>query len=154
MSTYLKVIAVGNVGQDPETKTFQDGGQVSNLSIATTENWKDKQGVKQERTEWSRVVFNGKLSEIVSKYVSKGDKILIDGTLRTRKWTDANGKDNWTTEIVARSMTMLTPKGGNSSRPPQPPASAVDAYEASKNAENQTQSTNSLPEGEVDDLPF
>ena len=91
MSTYLKVIALGNIGQDPETKHFEGGGQLTNLSIATTETWKDKQtGEKKSVTEWSRVVFNGKLSEIVDKYVKKGDKILVEGKLRTRKWTNQN----------------------------------------------------------------
>lgn len=124
MSTFMKVIAVGNVGSDPETKHFEGGGQLSNLSIATSERYTDKQGQKQEVTEWSRVSFNGKLSEIVDKYVKKGDKILVEGKLRTRKWTDGQGIDRYTTEIVARNMTMLTPKGQSQ----QQPTSAVDNY--------------------------
>ena len=153
MSTYLKVIAVGNLGQDPETKHFDGGGQVTNISIATTENWKDKNtGEKKSITEWSRVSFNGKLSEIVDKYVKKGDKILVEGKLRTRKWTDANGIERYTTEIIANNMTMLGSKdsSGASSQPSQP-VSAVDAYQNNQSKPNQ-ETSNAAPE--EDDLPF
>lgn len=153
MSTYLKVILVGNVGADPETKHFDGGGQLSNLSVATTETWKDKNtGEKKELTEWSRVVFNGNLSKIVDQYVKKGDKILVEGKLRTRKWQDQGGVDHYTTEVVARSMTMLGSKPQQDGRE----GSAVNNYnnqqqQAQSNAQPQQGYPNS---GNPDDLPF
>jgi len=108
-----KVILVGNVGQDPEIRQFQNGGQVCNLSIATSENWKDKNtGERRERTEWHRVaIFNEGLVRIVQQYVKKGSKLYIEGQLETRKWQDQNGQDKYTTEVVLRgyggNLTML-----------------------------------------------
>ena len=102
------VILLGNVGQQPESKTLPSGGQVANLSLATSESWNDKQsGQKQERTEWHRVVFFNRLAEIVTEYVSKGSKIYVEGKLQTRKWQDNDGQDRYTTEIVASQMQML-----------------------------------------------
>lgn len=107
-----KVILVGNVGQEPDVKATQGGSQVVNLSIATSETWNDKQsGQKQDRTEWHRVVFFGKLAEIVSSYVNKGSKLYVEGSLRTRKWQDNNGQDRYTTEIVGGEMQMLDSRG-------------------------------------------
>lgn len=107
-----KVILVGYVGQEPDVKATQGGSQVVNLSIATSETWNDKQsGQKQERTEWHRVVFFGKLAEIVSSYVNKGSKLYVEGSLRTRKWQDNNGQDRYTTEIVGSEMQMLDSRG-------------------------------------------
>ena len=103
-----KVILVGNCGQDPEMKHLPSGGAVTNISIATSETWKDKQtGAQQERTEWHRVVFFNRLAEIVGEYVRKGSKIYVEGRLQTRKWQDQNGNDRYTTEIVANEMQML-----------------------------------------------
>ena len=103
-----RVIILGNVGQQPESKTLPSGGQVANLSMATSESWKDKQsGQKQERTEWHRVVFFNRLAEIVTEYVKKGSKIYVEGKLQTRKWQDNDGQDRYTTEIVANEMQML-----------------------------------------------
>jgi len=108
-----KVILVGNVGQDPEIRQFQNGGQVCNLSIATSENWKDKNtGERREKTEWHRVaIFNEGLVRIVQQYVKKGSKLYIEGQLETRKWQDQNGQDKYTTEVVLRgyggALTML-----------------------------------------------
>lgn len=103
-----KVILVGNVGQDPEMKYMPSGGAVTNISIATSESWKDKQtGQQQERTEWHRVVFFNRLAEIVGEYVRKGSKLYIEGSLRTRKWQGQDGQDRYTTEIVANEMQML-----------------------------------------------
>ena len=108
-----KVILVGNCGQDPETRDIQSGA-VTNLSIATSESWKDKNtGDQQERTEWHRVVFFGKLAEIVAQYVKKGSKLYIEGSLRTRKWQGQDGQDRYTTEIVAKEMQMLDSKSSN-----------------------------------------
>lgn len=103
-----KVIIVGNVGQDPETKYMPSGGAVTNISVATSEQWKDKQtGQPQERTEWHRIVFYNRLAEIAGEYLRKGSKVYIEGSLRTRKWQDQSGQDRYTTEIVAREMQML-----------------------------------------------
>ncbi|WP_370979289.1 single-stranded DNA-binding protein [Agaribacterium sp. ZY112] len=107
-----KVILVGNCGQDPETKFTANGAAVTNLSVATSETWKDKQtGQNQERTEWHRVVFFNRLAEIVGEYVRKGSKLYIEGSLRTRKWQDQGGQDRYTTEIVASEMQMLDSRG-------------------------------------------
>ncbi len=103
-----KVIIVGNCGQDPETRYMPSGGAVTNISIATSESWKDKQtGQPQERTEWHRVVFFNRLAEIAGEYLRKGSQVYVEGSLRTRKWQDQSGQDRYTTEIVASEMQML-----------------------------------------------
>jgi single-strand DNA-binding protein len=103
-----KVILLGNVGNAPEVRQTTEGNVIAILSLATSENWKDKQtGEKQEKTEWHRVVFFRQLAEIVGKYVRKGSKLYIEGSLRTRKWQDQQGIDRYTTEIVANDMQML-----------------------------------------------
>lgn len=107
-----KVIIVGNLGQDPETRYTPSGSAVSNISVATSEVWKDKQtGQPQERTEWHRVVFFNRLAEIAGEYLRKGSKVYIEGSLRTRKWQDQQGQDRYTTEIVANEMQMLDSRG-------------------------------------------
>jgi single-strand DNA-binding protein len=107
-----KVILVGNCGQDPETKYLPSGGAVTNISIATSDSWKDKQtGQPQERTEWHRVVFFNRLAEIAGEYLKKGSKVYVEGSLRTRKWQDKSGADRYTTEIVASEMQMLDSRG-------------------------------------------
>jgi single-strand DNA-binding protein len=104
---------VGNCGQDPETRFMPSGGAVTNLSIATSESWKDKtSGEPQERTEWHRVVFFNRLAEIAGEYVKKGSKLYVEGSLRTRKWQGQDGQDRYTTEIVASEMQMLDSRGG------------------------------------------
>ena len=111
-----KVIIVGNCGQDPETRFMPSGGAVTNLSLATSESWKDKNtGDQQERTEWHRVVFFNRLAEIAGEYVKKGSKLYIEGSLRTRKWQGQDGQDRYTTEIVASEMQMLDSRGGQQS---------------------------------------
>jgi single-strand DNA-binding protein len=103
-----KVIIVGNLGQEPETRSFPDGGSVTNVSVATSESWKDKNtGEKKELTEWHRVVFRNRLAEVAAQYLKKGSKVYIEGSLRTRKWTNQQGQDQYTTEIQAREMQML-----------------------------------------------
>lgn len=116
-----KVIIVGNLGDDPESRTFPDGGVLTNISVATSESWKDKQtGQPQERTEWHRVVFNGRLAEIAAKYLKKGSKVYIEGSLRTRKWQDKQtGQDRYATEINAREMQMLDSRTDNQGAAPQ-----------------------------------
>ena len=107
-----KVIIVGNCGQDPETRFMPSGGAVTNLSIATSESWKDKtSGEPQERTEWHSVVFFNRLAEIAGEYVKKGSKLYVEGSLRTRKWQGQDGQDRYTTEIVASEMQMLDSRG-------------------------------------------
>ncbi len=116
MASINKVILVGNLGQDPEVKYMPSGGAVTNISIATTDSWKDKAtGEKKENTEWHRVVFFNRLAEIVGEYLRKGSQVYIEGNLRTRKWQDQNGVDKYTTEIVAREMQMLGSRAGGSS---------------------------------------
>jgi single-strand DNA-binding protein len=108
-----KVILVGNLGKDPETRYMPSGSAVTNLTLATSEAWKDKQsGEQQERTEWHKIAMFGRLAEIAAEYLRKGSQVYIEGKLRTRKWQDKEGKDRWTTEIVADEMQMLGGKGG------------------------------------------
>jgi single-strand DNA-binding protein len=110
MSSVNKVILIGNLGRDPETRYLPDGGAITNISIATTSTWKDKSGEKQEATEWHRICFFGKLAEIAGEYLKKGSQVYIEGALRTRKWTDKDGNDKYTTEIICQSMQMLGSK--------------------------------------------
>ena len=109
-----KVILIGNLGGDPEVRYTPDNSAITNISIATTDQWKDKSGEKQERTEWHRVVFFERLAEIVEQYLRKGSKIYVEGRLRTRKWQDRDGNDRYTTEIVANEMQMLDGRGAGS----------------------------------------
>lgn len=112
-----KVILVGNLGRDPEVRSMQSGDKVANLSIATSERWRDREGNQQEKTEWHRVVIFGKVAEIAERYLKKGSKVLIEGQLQTRKWTDQSGQDRYSTEVVVRgfggNMTMLDGPGGS-----------------------------------------
>lgn len=108
-----KVIIIGNLGRDPEVRYMPSGSAVANVSIATTESWKDKQtGEQQDHTEWHRVVFFNRLAEIVGEYLRKGAKVYVEGGLRTRKWQDKNGQERLTTEIIATEMQMLDSRGG------------------------------------------
>jgi single-strand DNA-binding protein len=108
-----KVILVGNLGADPETRYMPSGGAVTNLRLATSESWKDKNtGDQQERTEWHRVALFGRLAEVAAEYLRKGSQVYIEGKLRTRKWQDRDGHDRFTTEIVANEMQMLGGRGG------------------------------------------
>ncbi len=114
MASVNKVIIVGNLGRDPEMRTFPSGDQVANVTIATTDRWRDKNtGENRESTEWHRVVFNGRLAEIVGQYLRKGSQVYVEGSLRTRKWTDqATGQERYATEIRADSMQMLGSRQG------------------------------------------
>jgi len=108
-----KVILVGNLGGDPETKYMPSGSAVTNLTVATNESWKDKQtGEQKDRTEWHKVAMFGRLAEIAAEYLRKGSQVYIEGKLRTRKWTDKQGNDRYTTEIIADEMQMLGGRGG------------------------------------------
>ena len=113
-----KVILVGNCGQDPDTRYMPSGGAVTNVSLATSESWKDKSGEQQERTEWHRIVFFNRLAEIAGEYLKRGSKIYVEGALRTRKWQDKDsGQDRYTTEIVANEMQMLDSRSGQDRMP-------------------------------------
>lgn len=136
-----KVILVGNVGGDPEVRYMPSGGAVTNLTLATSESWKDKQtGQPQERTEWHRVVFFKPLSEIVSQYVRKGSKLYIEGALRTRQWEQQDGVKRYSTEIVASEMQMLDSK--------QSQEQAVQHPQGQVSQDFQT------PPDEINDIPF
>jgi single-strand DNA-binding protein len=160
-----KVIIVGNCGQDPETRYMPSGGAVTNLSLATSESWKDKNtGDQQERTEWHRVVFFNRLAEIVEQYVKKGSKVYVEGSLRTRKWQGQDGQDRYTTEIVASEMQMLDSRGGQGgqggydqqSQPDYAPSASQQ--QAPQQAPQQKASAQpSAPSGGMgfdDDIPF
>jgi len=122
-----KVIVVGNLGQDPETRYMPSGSAVTNLRVATNESWKDKQtGEQKDRTEWHSVAMFGRLAEIAAEYLRKGSQVYIEGKLRTRKWQDKEGHDRYTTEIIADEMQMLGGRsgGGAPAMSDSPPASA------------------------------
>ena len=113
MASINKVIIVGNLGKDPEMRSFPNGDQIANIAIATTDKWKDKSsGEMKEATEWHRIVFNGRLAEIVGQYLRKGSQVYVEGSLRTRKWTDKEGIEKFTTEIRADQMQMLGSRQG------------------------------------------
>lgn len=147
-----KVILVGNLGADPETRYMPSGKAVTNIRIATSESWTDRQsGDKQERTEWHSVVLFDKLGEISAEYLRKGSQVYIEGSLRTRKWQDKEGKDRYTTEIVAREMQMLGGRGGAGTGEPR------EARAESRNGEQRASSPPPPPaeSGEFDDdIPF
>lgn len=113
MASVNKVIIVGNLGRDPETRYMPDGAAITNVSVATSFQWNDKaSGEKKEETEWHRVVFRAKLAEIAGEYLKKGSQVYVEGRLRTRKWQDKEGQDRYTTEIVAERMQMLGSRAG------------------------------------------
>ena len=112
MASVNKVILIGNLGKDPEVRYMPSGEAIANISVATTDSWKDKSGEKQEKTEWHRVSFFGKLAEIVGEYLKKGSQVYVEGRLQTRKWQDKEGQDKYTTEIVADRMQMLGGRSG------------------------------------------
>jgi single-strand DNA-binding protein len=138
-----KVILVGNLGNDPESRYTQAGAAITNITIATSESWKDKNtGQAQERTEWHRVVFFNKLAEIAGQYLKKGSKVYIEGSLRTRKWQDQQGQDRYTTEIVANEMQMLDSRGAGApsnagGMNASAPGSYADPYAAAPSAPSQ-----------------
>ncbi len=145
-----KVILIGNVGKDPETRYMPSGGAVTNITVATSEGWKDKNtGEKQERTEWHRVVFFNKLGEIAGEYLKKGSKVYVEGSLRTRKWQGQDGQDRYTTEIVGNEMQMLDSRGGGSA--------SFDAPQQQSRSQQQQQApaAASFPDNDFDDdIPF
>jgi single-strand DNA-binding protein len=171
-----KVILIGNLGNDPETRYMPSGGAVTNISLATSESWKDKQtGQPQERTEWHRVVFFNRLAEIAGEYLRKGSKVYVEGSLRTRKWQDKSGQDKYSTEIVAAEMQMLDGRGGGqaaaypddgysaqapaqSGGPAAAPQGAAPQQAAPQGAPPQQAAPQAAPAGDFpdfdDDIPF
>ena len=125
MSSVNKVILIGNVGKDPEVKELKNG-KVANMVLATSEKYTDKSGDRQEKTEWHNIVVYGKLVDIVEKWVKKGDKLYIEGSITTRKWEDKQGNDRYTTEVKAFNMTMLGGNGNNTSAKPAAKAVVVE----------------------------
>ncbi len=120
-----KVILIGNLGADPETRAMPSGTTVANLRIATSESWRDKQtGEQQERTEWHRVAFFGRLAEVAGEYLRKGSQVYVEGSLRTRKWQDKQGNDRYSTEIVGNELQMLGGRGGGAASAPGAGAAA------------------------------
>ena len=157
-----KVILVGNLGGDPETRFMPNGGAVTRVSVATSESWKDKQsGENQERTEWHRVVFFNRLAEVAGEYLRKGSKVYLEGALRTRKWQDkSSGQDRYTTEIIANEMQMLDSRGfGQDQAPASGGYGQQQMPEANAGQQKPTathQESASAPAGSdfEDDIPF
>lgn len=172
MASVNKVIIVGNLGRDPEMRTFPSGDRVANVTIATTDKWKDKQsGEMKEATEWHRVVFNGRLAEIAGEYLRKGSQVYVEGSLRTRKWTDQAGVEKFTTEIRADQMQMLGSRqgmggpgpsddgggngGGYDNAPRRPPAPAARPAGGAAPAPRQAPAKSSSGFDDMDDdIPF
>ena len=146
-----KVILIGNLGADPETRAMPSGTQVANLRIATSESWRDKQsGEQQERTEWHRVALFGRLAEIAGEYLRKGSQVYIEGSLRTRKWQDKQGNDRYSTEIVGNDLQMLGGRGGAGAAP----AAAGAAGAGAPSYAEEPAGGGSRSEEFDDDIPF
>ena len=148
-----KVILVGNLGADPESRSTSSGGAVTNIRLATTDTWRDRQsGEQQERTEWHRVVFFGRLAEIAAEYLRKGRQVYVEGRLQTRKWQAQDGQDRWSTEIVANDMQMLGGRGQDGFSPSSSePAPERDwGAEAPKRREKAPEPAEDFD----DDIPF
>ncbi|MGB8433401.1 MAG: single-stranded DNA-binding protein [Burkholderiales bacterium] len=149
MASVNKVILVGNLGADPETRYSTDGAAITNIRMATTDRWKDKgSGEMREQTEWHRVVFFGRLAEIAGEYLKKGSPVYVEGRLRTRKWTDKEGHDRYSTEVTADNMQLLGSRGGagEPSMRDSPPDSAPARAGGQKASRG--------PEDMEDDIPF
>ena len=154
MASVNKVIIVGNLGKDPETRYAPSGDAVTNIVVATTETWKDKaSGEKREATEWHRVVFFGKLAEIAGQYLKKGSQVYLEGKLKTRKWQDKDGQDRFTTEINADEMKMLGSKGDGQQQEGQRPQQTQQRPPA--NTQRQPQGpAGGFSDMDDDDIPF
>ena len=152
-----KVILVGNLGADPETRYSASGAAITNIRIATTEAWRDKQsGEMQERTEWHRVVFFNRLAEIAGEYLRKGSQVYIEGSLRTRKWQDQGGQDRYTTEVVANEMQMLGGRGGEGGGSAADESGFRDSAKPAKPAKSAKPAKQQQAEEDFqdDDIPF
>jgi single-strand DNA-binding protein len=148
-----KVILIGNLGADPETRAMPSGSQVANLRVATSESWRDKQtGEQQERTEWHRVAFFGRLAEIAGEYLKKGSQVYIEGSLRTRKYTDKQGNERYSTEIIGNELQMLGGRGGGGGAQASSGGGAAPAYAEESSGTGGSGSARS--EEFDDDIPF
>ncbi|HUL19158.1 MAG TPA: single-stranded DNA-binding protein [Steroidobacteraceae bacterium] len=149
-----KVILIGNLGADPETRAMPSGTTVANLRVATSESWRDKQsGEQQERTEWHRVAMFGRLAEIAAEYLKKGSQVYIEGSLRTRKWTDKQGNERYSTEIIGNELQMLGGRGGAPGAGAGAPASSTQPSYAEESGGGGGGS-GSRGEEFDDDIPF
>jgi single-strand DNA-binding protein len=154
MASVNKVILIGNLGADPETRYLPSGDAVANIRIATTEVWKDKGGEKQEHTEWHRIAFFGKLAEIAGEYLKKGSPVYVEGRIRTRKWQDKEGQEKYSTEIVADRMQLLGSRGsGSEPMTREPKAAAVESSGASAKPAAKKSGGASFEDMD-DDIPF
>ena len=151
MASVNKVILLGNLGRDPETRSTPSGATVCNVAIATSRTWKDKSGEKQEETEWSRVVFYDRLAEIAGEYLKKGKPVYVEGRLKTRKWTDKDGVEKYTTEIVAESMQLLGGREDGDSQERSRPAARPAPARQSAPAKT---SPGMYPDPDEDEIPF
>lgn len=163
MASVNKVILIGNLGDDPTVRYMPNGDAVANISLATNERWKDKNGEPQEKTEWHRVVVYGKLAEIVAEYLKKGSQAYFEGRIQTRKWTDKHGVEKYTTEIIATQMVMLgsksdgKPAGESRTSEERPPKDDAKEYAAASGASGKRTPP---PKGKTgfedleDDIPF
>jgi single-strand DNA-binding protein len=155
MASVNKVIIVGNLGRDPETRYMPEGGAITNISVATTDKWKDKNGEMQEKTEWHRVAFFGKLAEIAGEYLKKGSQVYVEGRLQTRKWQDKDGNDKYTTEIVAQQMQMLGSRQGmGGAAPAAGEREAPEREGAAKGAAKPAAKVGGKFDDFEDDIPF
>ena len=148
MASVNKVILVGNLGRDPEVRYMPSGDPMVNINLATTDTWRDKSGEKQEKTEWHRIVMFGKVAEIAGEYLKKGSQAYFEGRLQTRKWTDKEGQDRYTTEIVADRMQMLGSRSGGTAR-----AMPEDDGPSSSDRGSSGASSSGIDDME-DDIPF
>jgi len=151
-----KVTLIGNLGNDPEVRYSNNGNAVANVSLATAESWRDKDsGEQQERTEWHRIVFFGRLAEIVSEYLHKGSQIYVEGRLQTNKWQDKEGNDRYTTQIVANEMQMLGSRGSSSTNQEPVPQKETTPDGPVDSSPKQTQPLAESPVDDFDeDIPF
>lgn len=156
-----KVMIMGNLGTDPEVRYMPSGSAVTNIRVATTEIWKDRQsGEKQERTEWHRIVLFNRIGEIAAQYLRKGSRVFVEGSLRTNKWQDQNGNDRYTTEIIANSMQLMDSKGSGGSASFDQDEAPMDVEQTSSPASNaprktMAKATANMVEEEFDDeIPF
>ena len=162
MASVNKAILIGNLGKDPEVRYMPSGDAITHINIATTETFKDREGVKQERTEWHRVVFFGALAKIAGEYLKKGRSVFIEGRIQTRKWQDKDGQDRYTTEIVANEMKMLGGRGDSGgdasfeSRAPEEgaPASRAPQSPARTSSPSPSPSKPDMDNSFDDDIPF
>jgi len=151
LASVNRVILIGNLGRDPETRNLNGSDAIASFSIATTDNWKDKNGQKQERTEWHRISAFGKLAEIAGQYLKKGSSVYVEGRLQTRKWQDKEGNERNTTEVVIDRLQML---GGRSAEHSDSDASSNKRQQSSSDNRQSSAANNSGFDGFDDDIPF